>query len=295
MGRPARLALSIAIFSGIASAALAQQRDAGIDAGPPDSGALDTGSEVTGQDASVTAPSPGDGPILPPGVGPITWDVGPGRDCHRYSKRRVCEGPRRVPLASLEALERQRALGLDQARIAHAATTAPARPEWIAAIPGEAPTDMLWPVQGGRLWRGFGLHKRIGRTKSGRIRHLRARRRHEGVDIGAHDGTPIVATNDALVLYSDNGMSGYGNALILAHRDGSTTLYAHCRATYVAAGELVRRGQIIAAVGDTGLAHGAHLHFEWRVEGRTRDPIHQFVGRPVAHESAPDAPDDPAP
>ena len=101
-----------------------------------------------------------------------------------------------------------------------------------------------------------------------------------------HDGR---AANDGLVVYSDNGMRGYGNVVVLIHRDASTTLYAHCRATYVAAGELVRRGQIIAAVGATGLAHGPHLHFEWRVAGQTRDPLRRFVGRPGA--SAPE--DDP--
>ncbi|MDQ3037049.1 MAG: M23 family metallopeptidase, partial [Myxococcota bacterium] len=141
------------------------------------------------------------------------------------------------------------------------------------------------------LWRGFGRHRRLARTKSGRLRRLRRSHVHEGVDIGADPGTPILAANDGLVAYSDNGMRGYGNAVVLVHRDGSVTLYAHCSATFVAAGETVRRGQIIAAVGATGLAHGPHLHFEWRAGGRARDPLPHFAERPG---DPPDAPDDPS-
>jgi hypothetical protein len=231
---------------------------------------------------------------LPAGVGPIVWADTRGSDCHQFHKRRVCDGPRRVPLASLEALDRQRALGLDQPRVAHVATGTAAPQAWIDAIPGASAlpagssvggpseTSLLWPVPSGRLWRGFGIHHRLARTKGGPLRQLRAVRRHEGVDIGAHEGSPIVAAADGLVVYSDNGMHGYGNSVILVHRDGSITQYSHCSATYVAAGDLVTRGQVIAAVGDTGLAHGAHLHFEWRLAGRSRDPLRHFEGRPAA-------------
>jgi murein DD-endopeptidase MepM/ murein hydrolase activator NlpD len=81
------------------------------------------------------------------------------------------------------------------------------------------------------------------------------------------------------VLYSFNGMRGYGNSVLLLHADGTVSLYAHCQETYVFAGQRVERGQVIAAVGDTGLAHGAHLHFEWRRNGQPLDPLEHFVGR----------------
>ncbi|UJR78845.1 M23 family metallopeptidase [Sandaracinus amylolyticus] len=250
-------------------------------------------------DAAILEPAAPETPeeTLPAGVGPIEWaESTGGRNCHRSHGRRVCEGPRRVPRASPEALARQQALGLDQPRVAHHAVAGAPLPEWIAAVPsGEAHDDLLWPVQGGRLWRGFGIHQRLRRGRDGRMRRARGRRRHEGVDIGADPGTPIVAVNDALVVYSDNRMSGYGNVVVLVHRDGSVSLYAHCSATYVAAGELVRRGQIIAAVGATGLAHGSHLHFEWHVEGRPRDPLRRFVGRPARPESDADEPAEDAP
>lgn len=273
MGWSPRCAASALAAIAVAWATLAAAQDGGA---PADAEVEDAGAP------EVVAPPPAqtpDGEPLPAGVGPIVWAESSGRRCHRTRGRRICEGPRRVPVPSAEALERQRALGLDQPRAVHQALATPS-PDLAAAVPTETPGDLLWPVQGGRLWRGYGMHQRLRRSRSGRMVRARGRRRHEGVDIGADPGTPILAANDGLVVYSDNGMSGYGNVVVIMHRDASTTLYAHCRATFVAAGELVRRGQIIAAVGATGLAHGPHLHFEWRVGGRTRDPLRRFVGRP---------------
>ncbi len=246
-----------------------------VDAGVPDGAAIE--------------------PALPPGVeGPIEWAPSHGRDCQRYKGRSVCDGPRRVPVPRAEALARIAELHVGTLRVARDATTSAPPAEWIAAArwaPGELRHDLLWPVPEGRLWRGFGMRQRIAKTKGGKIRLLRGRRPHDGVDIGAHAGSIIVSVNDGLVIYSDNGMRGYGNALLIVHGDGTVALYGHCRATYVAAGDLVRRGQTIAEVGDTGLAHGAHLHFEWRVRGAPQDPLPHFVERPEAH-AAPEPPPD---
>ncbi len=185
-----------------------------------------------------------------------------------------------VGVAQEPAPEGRPVLEIDAPRAIRVAMGGTPPEAWTAAIPGEAASDLRWPVQGGRLWRGYGTHARLARTKRGTLRRLRRRHRHEGVDIGAAPGTPILAANDGLVIYSDNGMRGYGNVVVLVHRDASITLYAHCSAIYVAAGALVTRGQVIAAVGATGLAHGPHLHFEWRVGGLTRDPLRHFVERP---------------
>ena len=156
----------------------------------------------------------------------------------------------------------------------------------MAAAGPSTSTDLLWPLDGGHFWRGWGSVRSISRTKRGAIRRTGRRRHHEGVDLGAAIGTPILAANDGLVVYSWNGMSGYGNVVAIVHGDGSLTMYAHCSATFVIAGQLVRRGQVIAAVGETGLAHGAHVHFELRIDGESHDPEPLFVGRPD-HIAAP--------
>lgn len=233
-----------------------------------------------------------DGVAIPQGVvGRIAWAESEGAGCHRYRGRRVCEGPRRVP--SLDPAAEARAAELGLLRTTHVARVAiTRRPEdaWIAAAGPPPDGELAWPVAGGRMWRHHGRVRDIVRTKRGRIRRGRRTHRHEGVDIGAAAGTPILAANDGLVVYSDNGMSGYGNTVVIVHGDGSLTLYAHCVATFVVPGQRVERGQIIAAVGDTGLAHGAHLHFEYRVDGASRDPEPLFSARPEPAASSEAAP-----
>lgn len=252
------------------------------------------GGVADGGASSTTPQADAEGPVLPEGVGPLVWQETHGRDCHRHAKRRVCEGPRRVPVPTAEAEARAEALGLGRPRTQYVALSEP-DPTWVAAAlehVGREPVDLLWPVPGGRPWRGFGRTRRLAKGRGGKLRHLRARRQHEGVDIGAQEGSPIVAAAGGLVAYADNGMGGYGNALVIVHADGSSALYGHCSALYVTAGALVTRGQIVAAVGDTGLAHGSHLHFEWHVEGEARDPAPRFVHpeEPAAPETSPSSP-----
>ena len=121
---------------------------------------------------------------------------------------------------------------------------------------------MLWPVPEGRLWRRFGYVRRPP------FEHLI----HRGFDIGAPRGTPLYAVNPGIVAYSDNRVRGYGNLLVIVHPDASVTFSAHCRAIYVFAGQHVERGQIVGEVGDTGLARGSHVHWEYHVHGHAADP-----------------------
>ena len=84
---------------------------------------------------------------------------------------------------------------------------------------------------------------------------------HYGSDIGAPNGTPIVAMAAGTVIKTSCG-SGYGKCLVIQHGNGTQTLYAHASALYVNVGTQVKQGQKIAAVGSTGRSTGNHLHFE---------------------------------
>jgi murein DD-endopeptidase MepM/ murein hydrolase activator NlpD len=94
---------------------------------------------------------------------------------------------------------------------------------------------------------------------------------HEGLDIAANIGTPVVATADgivALVEYSPT----YGNTLVIDHGYGYQTLYAHNSRNLVKVGQRVKRGERIAQVGNTGISTGPHLHYEVHLNGVPINP-----------------------
>jgi murein DD-endopeptidase MepM/ murein hydrolase activator NlpD len=98
-------------------------------------------------------------------------------------------------------------------------------------------------------------------------------RAHEGIDLPAPAGTPVVAAADGTVVYAGDGIRGYGNLVVLQHPGDLLTVYAHNSALYVSAGQAVRAGDRVAAVGQTGRATGPHLHFEVRQGQIPRDPM----------------------
>ena len=104
----------------------------------------------------------------------------------------------------------------------------------------------------------------------------RGGRNHDGIDIPAPKGTPIVSVDDGVVVYSDNGIRGYGNMIVIAHRDEIFTVYAHNRKNKVDKGDSVKKGEKIAEIGNTGRSTGPHLHFEIRVQNKVRNPA-QFL------------------
>jgi murein DD-endopeptidase MepM/ murein hydrolase activator NlpD len=95
---------------------------------------------------------------------------------------------------------------------------------------------------------------------------------HAGTDFGAEHGSPILAAETGIVIMA-GWYGGYGNAVILDHGGGLTTLYAHASRLDVSEGDTVRKGDAIAAVGTTGLSTGPHLHFEVRRDGEPTDPM----------------------
>ncbi|HEY0811526.1 MAG TPA: M23 family metallopeptidase [Longimicrobiales bacterium] len=104
---------------------------------------------------------------------------------------------------------------------------------------------------------------------------LNRSRPHEGVDIAARQGTPIVAAAKGWVRFA--GANGdYGLAIEIDHGHGVVTRYAHASKLMVKRGQVVQRGQTIANVGATGLAVGPHVHYEVLVHGRPTNPKNYF-------------------
>ncbi|MFQ3873320.1 LysM peptidoglycan-binding domain-containing M23 family metallopeptidase [Leptospira kirschneri] len=95
---------------------------------------------------------------------------------------------------------------------------------------------------------------------------------HGGLDMAAEEGTPVYASADGEVSFSDK-KGGYGNLIILGHKLGYETLYGHLSSISVRPGEKVRKGQKIGEVGQTGRATGNHLHFEVRRFNQKQKPI----------------------
>lgn len=98
-------------------------------------------------------------------------------------------------------------------------------------------------------------------------------RNHKGLDIAAPENTDIYAASDGVVIAAGWNTGGYGYFVMIDHLDGYETLYGHCNGLYVTKGQIVTRGQLIAAVGNTGDSTGNHCHFEVRYNGNYYDPL----------------------
>jgi murein DD-endopeptidase MepM/ murein hydrolase activator NlpD len=96
---------------------------------------------------------------------------------------------------------------------------------------------------------------------------------HDGLDIKAPEGTPVRAAASGKVLYSGDGIKGYGNMVIIKHEQGLVTVYAHAARNLVKEGDNVERGALVVEVGRTGSAREAHLHFEVRKQEEPVNPL----------------------
>lgn len=124
----------------------------------------------------------------------------------------------------------------------------------------------IWPVSG-EVTSGFGWRN----SPWGEGSEL-----HPGIDIANSTGTPIVATADGEVI--EAGLAGgYGNIVKINHGNGIETIYGHNSRIAVSVGQSVRKGQVIAYLGNTGRSTGPHAHYEVRVNGTAVDPISFLV------------------
>jgi len=146
-----------------------------------------------------------------------------------------------------------------------ASSSAPSRPrvERKPAVQGdrdlarrEAKVELAWPLSG-RINSRFGW---------------RSGRRHEGIDIKASKGTPVQAAEAGRVIYSGK-LADYGRVVIIKHAGRYSTVYAHNNRNKAKKGQFVEKGDLIATVGKSGNATGAHLHFEVRRDRVAQDPL----------------------
>jgi len=120
----------------------------------------------------------------------------------------------------------------------------------------------------GRISMTFGLNEFINGSESGR---------HRGLDFANASGTPVVASNSGVVRLGER-LPAHGNTVVIDHGQGIYTYYAHLSKIYVKPDEKVKKGQLIGAMGATGVASGPHLHFAVSLHNLRVDPMQWLNG-----------------
>lgn len=140
------------------------------------------------------------------------------------------------------------------------ALTETAKIESDVIAPKKTGIDKLrWPAKG-QIASSFG-----GKTEAGK--------RNDGIDILMPEGSAIKAAENGVVIYSDSGLKGFGNTVLVRHDDNLVTVYAHARSLSVKRGDKVTRGQVVAHSGMSGSAKRPKLHFEVRHKAVPKNPI----------------------
>jgi len=128
----------------------------------------------------------------------------------------------------------------------------------LRAAPARSPVALLWPVRGAPLGARFGP---------------RDNRFHAGIDLPAAQGRPVTTAGFGRVVFAGYQAGGWGNFVVIEHRFGLRSLYAHLSSFAVRRGQSVSAGQLLGRVGATGHAYGPHLHFELFLRGANIDPM----------------------
>ncbi len=137
------------------------------------------------------------------------------------------------------------------------ATIYNAKLDYIPAIPPVNPTSHI------RITSYFG-------SRTDPFTHFS--RMHEGIDFAGPKNTDIFATADGIVSKTKNSIIGYGKEIIISHKFGYSTRYAHLNKILVQEGDTIQRGQLIGLMGSTGRSTGTHLHYEVRINRRPINP-----------------------
>jgi peptidoglycan hydrolase-like protein with peptidoglycan-binding domain len=165
----------------------------------------------------------------------------------------------------------QRARGLVGDGVAGPATLRALRHPRRVSAPVGGPVAFLRPVRG-RMGDGFGYP---------------GGRRHDGLDFIAPAGAPVGAAGRGVVVFAGWNTGGYGNLVVIKHRLGFATWYAHLSRVVTSPGQSVVGGTRIGYVGSTGHATGPHLHFEVRLHGTPIDPVPRLLSATAAIASEP--------
>ena len=118
--------------------------------------------------------------------------------------------------------------------------------------------NFIWPVNG-KVLSKFGIQPKG--------------MRNDGVNIIADKGQPVLATQDGKVVYSGNEIEAFGNLILIKHNNNRTSAYAHVDNVEVVKGQIVKKGELIARVGNTGKVNRPQLHFEIRDNSGPIDPL----------------------
>ena len=132
------------------------------------------------------------------------------------------------------------------------------RPSALPPDSARAGERFLWPVEGPLL-------SRFGAKPDGR--------HNDGINVAVPVGSAVRAAQDGVVAYAGNEIGGYGNLVLIRHRGGWMTAYAHNDSLLVRKGDAVRRGQVISRSGKSGRVSRPQAHFEIRRHGEPQDPL----------------------
>lgn len=160
-----------------------------------------------------------------------------------------------------EAVVAARSGGTSDAGEAPAAGRVPKprlRPSALPPDSARAGERFLWPVEGPLL-------SRFGAKPDGR--------HNDGINVAVPVGSAVRAAQDGVVAYAGNEIGGYGNLVLIRHRGGWMTAYAHNDSLLVRKGDAVRRGQVISRSGKSGRVSRPQAHFEIRRHGEPQDPL----------------------
>ena len=133
-----------------------------------------------------------------------------------------------------------------------------------APVTEDANSTFRWPVKG-RVISSFG-------KKPGGLRN-------EGINIAVPEGTSVRSAESGIVAYAGNELKGYGNLVLVRHKNGWVTAYAHNRELFVKRGDTVKRGTVIAKAGQTGSVKTPQLHFEVRKGASAVNPMKYLTSK----------------